>query len=184
MITRHSETEFVSLLKQKDLDAFSKLYKNYSSNLLGVIFQLIKNKQVSEDILQNVFVKIWSNIEQYNPSRGRLHTWMVSIAVNASIDYAKSKNSRKDKQSKSIDSELGVFEIGTNPFNVDLIGLKEQVYLLKYDYRVLLEYVYYHGFTQEEVADELNLPLGTVKTRIRAAITELKKRLSIIYFGF
>jgi RNA polymerase sigma factor (sigma-70 family) len=184
MNTRHSETEFVSLLKQKDLGAFSKLYKNYSSNLLGVIFQLIKNKQVSEDILQNVFVKIWSNIDQYNPSRGRLHTWMVSIAVNASIDYAKSKNSKKDKQSKSIDSELGIFEIESSPFNVELIGLKEQVYLLKYDYRVLLEYVYYHGFTHEEVADELSLPLGTVKTRIRAAITELKKRLNLLYFGF
>jgi RNA polymerase sigma factor (sigma-70 family) len=184
MEIRHSETEFVDQLKQKNLDAFSKLYKNYSSNLLGVIFQLIKNKEVSEDILQNVFVKIWTNIDQYNPSRGRLHTWMVSIAVNASIDYTKSKNSRKDKQSRSIDSELGIFEIGSNPFNVELIGLKEQVYLLKFDYRVLLEYVYYHGFTHEEVAEELSLPLGTVKTRIRAAILELKKRLNFIYFGF
>ncbi len=181
----HSEKEFVSLLKQKNLTAYSTLYKNYSSNLLGVICQLIKNKAISEEILQNVFVKIWSNMDQYDENRGRLHTWMVNIAINASIDYTKSKAAKKDKITNSIDDASQIFQFAsTKPMNIDLIGLKEQVYSLKFDYRILLEYVYYQGLTHEEVSEELNIPLGTVKTRIRSALSELRKKLSLLSLSF
>ncbi len=179
-----SEKEFVTLLKQKDLTAYNQLYKNYSTKLLGVIYQLIKNQAISEEILQNVFVKIWMNIEQYDENRGRLHTWMVNIAINASIDYTKSKQANKDKKTAKIDdvsSDISAFS--TKAFNIDLIGLKEQVLELKYDYRILIEYVYYFGLTHEETAEELAIPLGTVKTRIRSALSELRKNLHLLFLS-
>lgn len=172
-----SEEEFVLLLKQRDMVAYTKLYDNYAPGLLGVIMQVLRNQDVSEEVLQNVFVKIWKNIESYDASRGRLYTWMINIAINSAIDYSKSKRAKQEKITQSMDVSIDAVNHQTsNSLNTDVIGLKEQVVSLKEEYRVLIELVYYKGLTQEETAKELNIPLGTVKTRIRAAVSELRQK--------
>lgn len=176
--TNYSEEEFVLLLKQRDLNAYKDLYDNYSSSMLGVIVRLLGNQTISEEVLQNVFVKIWMGIESYDCTKGRLYTWMINIAINSSIDYSKSKQARQEKITQSIDvSANEINSKNTNWLNTDVIGLKEQVVQLKDDYRVLIDFVYYQGLTHEETAKELDMPLGTVKTRIRAAVSQLKEKL-------
>jgi RNA polymerase sigma factor (sigma-70 family) len=174
----YSEEELVLLLQQKDLKAFSYLYDNYASGLLGVIMRLLRNQAISEDVLQTVFVKIWNGIEGYDASRGRLYTWMINISINASIDYSKSKQAKKETVTAGIESNVGAVDrTNFTTFNTDVIGLKEQVDTLKDEYRILIEYIYYQGLTHDEAAKELDLPLGTVKTRVRSAVAQLREKM-------
>ncbi len=172
------ESELILLLKRKDGAAYSLLYDNYSASLYGVITRVVVAEEIAQDVLQEVFIKIWKNIDSYDSSKGRLFTWMLNIARNASIDYARSRQSKVE--SKIQDIENSVYEINSRTstrINTDVIGVKEEVAKLKEDYRVLIDMIYFGGYTQEETAKELNIPLGTVKTRVRAAIIKLRVTL-------
>lgn len=174
----YTEDELVSLLKNKDIKAFDILYNNYSSSLFGVISRIIPAEEIAQDILQDVFVKIWKSTDMYDKSKGRLYTWMLNIARNSAIDYSRSKQFKSETKNQDIDNS--VYEVNkqkSSSFNTDVIGLKEEVSKLKDDYRILIDLIYFKGFTQEETAKELNIPLGTVKTRVRAAIIELRKKI-------
>ncbi len=175
---KYTEEELVSLLKNKDAIAYNVLYDNYSASLYGIISRIIPAEEIAQDILQDVFVKIWKAIEHYDKSKGRLFTWMLNIARNSAIDYSRSKQFKLENKIQDIDNS--VYEVNkqkSSSFNTDLIGVKEEVIKLKDDYRILIDLIYFKGFTQEEAAKELNIPLGTVKTRVRAAIIELRKTL-------
>ncbi|HLC82888.1 MAG TPA: sigma-70 family RNA polymerase sigma factor [Bacteroidia bacterium] len=174
----YTEDELVSLLKNKDIKAFDALYNNYSSSLFGIISRIIPTEEIAQDILQDVFVKIWKSTDMYDKSKGRLYTWMLNIARNSAIDYSRSKQFKSETKNQDIDNS--VYEVNkqkSSSFNTDVIGLKEEVTRLKEDYRILIDLIYFKGFTQEETAKELNIPLGTVKTRVRAAIIELRKTI-------
>lgn len=174
----YTEDELVSLLKNKDALAYDVLYNNYSSSLFGIISRIIPAEEIAQDILQDVFVKIWKSIDMYDKTKGRLYTWMLNIARNTSIDYSRSKQFKSETKNQDIDNS--VYEVNkqkSSTFNTDTIGLKEEVTKLKDDYRILIDLIYFKGFTQEETAQVLNIPLGTVKTRVRAAIIELRKTI-------
>lgn len=164
------------LLKQRHEMAFSYLYDHYSASLYSVILSIIPDRELSNDVLQEVFVKIFRQIESYDTTKGRLFTWMLNIARNASIDALRSKNFQQSKQNRELTenmSETG----GSTQTNTDKIGLRKIVNKLKDEYRVLVELSYFEGFTQDEIAKMLNIPLGTVKTRLRAALLQLKQVL-------
>lgn len=174
----YTEEELVRLLQQQDRNAFSYLYDNYAAALNGTIFRMVNDSGISEDILQEVFIKIWNNISGYDQSKGRLFTWMLQIAKNLTIDTLRSKGYKK--QAKISSDENSVTYIGDGGIDLkkaDAIGLRKQLLNLKPEYRVLIEMAYFNGYTQDEISKETNIPLGTVKTRIRAAIIELKKIL-------
>lgn len=173
-----TEDELVALLKNKDAKAFDVLYNNYSSSLFGVISRIIPAEEIAQDILQDVFVKIWKSTDMYDKSKGRLYTWMLNIARNSAIDYSRSRQFKSETKNQDIDNS--VYEVNnqkSSTLNTDIIGLKEEVTKLKDDYRILIDLIYFKGFTQEETARELNIPLGTIKTRVRAAILELRKTI-------
>ncbi|HET6227133.1 MAG TPA: sigma-70 family RNA polymerase sigma factor [Bacteroidia bacterium] len=174
----YTEEELVSLLKKKDTAAYGLLYDNYSGALFGVISRVVNVEEIAEDILQDVFVKIWKNIENYDASKGRLFTWMLNIARNAAIDYSRSKQSKMDGKLRDLqNSRHEINRQGAMQSNTDFIGVKEQVAKLKEDHKVLIDLIYFEGYTQEDAAKELNIPLGTVKTRVRAAIVKLRETL-------
>ncbi len=177
-IVKYSEEELVMLLQQKDQSAFAYLYDNYSPALNSVILKMIDDTQLSEDILQETFVKIWNNFGQYDASKGRLFTWMINITRNLTIDTLRSKGFKK-QQKISQDENFVSGNIDKN-FNVtkfDTIGLRKQVQFLKPDQKIIIDLAYFNGYTQEEISKEMRIPLGTVKTRMRTAIIELRKLL-------
>ncbi|WP_033412079.1 RNA polymerase sigma factor [Segetibacter koreensis] len=170
----YQESELVMLLKQHHETAFSYLYDHYSASLYSVILSIIPDRELSNDILQEVFVKIFRQIETYDSSKGRLFTWMLNIARNASIDALRSKNYQRSQQNRELTEN--VYERGgSTQTNTDKIGLRKIVNKLKEEYRVLVELSYFEGFTQEEISKMLNIPLGTVKTRLRTALIQLKQ---------
>lgn len=173
---RYTETEFVALLAKGDEQGFSVLYDNYSRALLGVIKKVISEEEVAEDVLQDVFVKIWNNRKMYDASKARLYTWMLNIARNTSIDYLRSKQNKMDGKIQRDENTVHIAN-RTNSVetNIDRIGIKKIVEELKEDQRKLIDLAYFEGYTQEEIAAHLQIPLGTVKTRIRTALIVLRK---------
>ena len=90
--TSYTEQELISLLKSRDNRAFGYLYDNYSAALFGIITQIVGDMELANDVLQEVFINVWRKIETYDPTKGRLFTWMLNIARNASIDILRSKS--------------------------------------------------------------------------------------------
>lgn len=172
----YEEGELISLLKQKDEQAFSYLYDSYAGALYGVIKQIVTDLEVGNDVLQEVFVNIWKKIDSYDSDKGRLFTWMLNIARNAAIDKTRSKNYQQALRQQPIDdNELShpVVRPGYDDY-----GLKKVILKLKDEQRLLIDLSYYQGFTHDQIAKALNIPLGTVKTRLRSAVTQLRIMLS------
>ncbi|TDH23111.1 sigma-70 family RNA polymerase sigma factor [Segetibacter sp. 3557_3] len=165
-------------LKQRQEDAFSYLYDHYSGALYSIILNIVPDKELANDVLQEVFIKIWRQIESYDNSKGRLFTWMLNVARNASIDTVRSKGFQKNQQSRELTENI--YDMGgSTQLNTDKIGLKKLVSKLKEDYRILIELSYFQGYTQDEISKMLQIPLGTVKTRMRSALTQLKEVIQL-----
>jgi len=156
------------------------LYDHYSGALLGVIARIIKKEELAEEVLQDVFLKIWDRIESYDASKGKLFTWMLNIARNQAIDKTRSKEFSKAKKTGDIDNYVNRIENkGYVEQKVEGIGLQSVLNTLPEDQRFIVEQHYLKGYTQAEIADEFNLPLGTVKTRMRLAMKELRNLLKV-----
>ena len=174
VVTKYSEPELVQLLREKSQHVFSYLYDNYSGALLSIIRNIVSEEELANDVLQEVFVKIWKQIDSYDSSKGRLFTWMLNIARNASIDMIRSKSFQNSRQNRELTEDVYTAG-GTSETKTDQIGLRKLVHNLKEEYRVLVELSYFQGFTQDEIAKMLNMPLGTVKTRLRTALIQLRE---------
>lgn len=172
--TTYSEQELVALLNQQDNDAFNYLYDHYSGALFTIVNQIVPDKDTASDVLQEVFVNIWKKIDSYDAAKGRLFTWMLNIARNAAIDKVRSKGYRDNQRNQPMaESESSGMGMSTNPMIND-VGLKKVLTTLNEEYRKLIDLSYFQGFTHEEIAKMMEIPLGTVKTRIRSAISQLR----------
>ena len=171
----------ISALKNKQHNAYEYLYDNYSEALYGVIHKVLNDDEQANDILQDTIVTIWQKIDSYNPEKGTLFTWMLNIARNKAIDEFR-KNKRNPKI--SID-ELSVHTLDMQNVNnlevnaTDVIGLKKIVNGLKPDLRQMIDMHYFNGMTHQEITDATQMPLGTVKTKIRTAMMQLKSIFEI-----
>jgi RNA polymerase sigma-70 factor (ECF subfamily) len=174
----YTEPELVELIRQRDQTAFGYFYDNYSYAINGIIGKLVDDVTLREDILQEAFIKIWNNFHQYDTSKGRLFTWVANLARNLTIDTLRSKGYKK--QQKISSDENSVLTQGDKRQGVDQydsIGLRKTVNSLKPDQRIIIDLAYFNGYTQDEIAKEMGIPLGTVKTRMRSAIMQLRQKM-------
>ncbi len=168
--------ELVDKFQQKDIKAFERLYEMYSVNMKSVIYNIVRNEEDTEEILQDVFVKAWNSAESYSSKKGRFYTWLINISRNAAIDKTRSKDYKKGKQNSDATFFVDIFESYDNLDNrVDAIGIKKYLGNIKDKCKVLIELIYFKGYTQKEVSEEIKIPLGTVKTNLRKCISDLRK---------
>ena len=161
------------------------MYDNYAGALFGIIYRMLEDRELAEDVLQEAFVKIWNNFSNYDSLKGRLFTWMLNITRNLTIDTIRSKGYRKQAKiqnsGNSVDSS--VENISSNPNTTesfDALGIRKHLTLLKDDQKQIIDLAYFGGFTQDEISKQLAIPLGTVKTKMRTAILALRKILQKI----
>ena len=165
-------------MKNRDEAAFAYLYDHYSGALYNIILQVLNDTELASDVLQEVFVNIWRKISMYDAGKGRLFTWMLNIARNASIDTLRSKTYQDSRKNQSIEDNVDVLRPGDNTqLGIDTIGLRKVLEKLKDEQRRLIELAYFKGYTHEEIAGLEQIPLGTVKTRIRNALIQLRAYL-------
>jgi RNA polymerase sigma factor (sigma-70 family) len=175
---KYTEQDLVLALKERNNQAYSYLYDNYSGALYSIILQILEESELANDVLQEVFINIWRKIESYDSTKGRLFTWMLNIARNLSIDVLRSKSYQNTQKNQELPENVHV-RAGSQVvrLNTDAIGLKKVLERLKIEQRVLIELSYFKGYTHEEIAEIEEIPLGTVKTRIRNALLQLREYL-------
>lgn len=170
------EQELIEALLLKQRHGAEALYSMYSASLLGIISRIINDTEIAEDVLQETLVKIWNSISQYNATKGRLFTWMVNVARNMAIDKVRSKDYRNHSKNQDLEIHVNTYDQQNNTvYKPEHLGVKDLVTKLKPDQQKIVDLIYFKGYTHVEVADELEIPLGTVKTRLRMGIIELRK---------
>lgn len=175
---KYAEEDLVLLLQSKDQQAFAYLYDNYSGALNGIIYRMVEDRELAEDILQEAFVKIWNNFTSYDTGKGRLFTWMLNLTRNLTIDTLRSKSYKKQGKISNDENSVSNLTSDNNAAErFDAMGIRKQLVNLKPDQRKIIDLAYFNGYTQDEISKELDVPLGTVKTRMRTAIIELRKML-------
>ena len=164
-------------LRESNAKSINQLYQMYAPALLGIIKRIVKFDEVAEDVLQDSFVKIWKCILLYDSSKGRLFTWMANLAKNLAIDHIRSKsagNTSKTDDIVNISSEQIDQKSYVN-LNTDTIGVKSLISLLKSDQKRIVDMIYFQGYTHIQASELLEIPLGTIKTKLRSSILSLRK---------
>jgi len=170
-----AEELLVQRLRARDESAMTLFYEKYSAALYGVIFRIVKKEEIAEDVLQESLVKIWHSFYSYDASKGRLFTWVLNVSRNLAIDKIRSRQYRVNSRTQPIEESAALRQAAEPSFRPEHIGLQDMTRQLNPEQKQIIDLLYFGGFTQSEVAEELNLPLGTVKTRARAAIKVLAK---------
>ncbi|WP_242132766.1 RNA polymerase sigma factor [Aestuariivivens marinum] len=167
------EKEIVSLLRNGDKRAITLLYNNYSDALYGVIKKIIIDDEIAQDVLQESFVKIWRYAKKYDASKAKLFTWLYRIAYNTAIDKIRSL---KNKTEKEVQIEVSsVYKLTSNTLNQDVLDIKKHLKTIDEKYQIVINALFFEGMTQQEASDELDIPLGTIKSRLKIGLRELKK---------
>lgn len=166
-------------LQNKNEKAFERIYELYSESVFGIIYSIVNDEKIAEEILQDVFLKIWENASSYNAQKGRFFTWILNIARNASIDQLRSKSHKNSKKNLKAETFVDILESRSHfSAKADAIGLSKYINILKPVCKKLIDLLFFKGFTQKETAEELDMPLGTVKTKNRACINKLREMLN------
>ncbi len=167
------EKRITELMKAKDKEAISLLYDHYSDALYGIVIRIVKEEAIARDIMQESFIKVWRNIDRYDPKKARLFTWLLRIFRNSAIDQLRKMQNSKDHKIQISSRNVGKSKyLEMNPETLDLA-----FHLNKIDvkFRRVLEKIYMEGFTQCETSEALEIPLGTVKSRVRLGLAALRK---------
>ncbi len=173
-----TEWELVEGMKAGDEKVFKELYRMYSVTLLNIIDRIIHDDTAKFDILQDVMAKIWNHGDAYDRTKGSLFTWMLNVTRNHTIDVLRSKQYRNHLKNTGINEVRDIYSM----FNTDKIDMKNLVNQLPEKNRIVIDMVYFNGFTHMEASVELGIPLGTVKTRIAMGLMELRKTFS--YYSY
>lgn len=171
---RKSEEEIVALLLAGDQSVMEYLYDHYSAALYGVCLKVVQDETAAQDVLQEGFVKIWKRGAKYDPTKGKLFTWMLNVVRNTAIDYLRSKAVKYEINGNERVSHI-IETNSSQEMSVDGIGMRKHLLQLRKEEREIIELSYFGGYTQDEISKELKIPLGTVKTRARRALTDLRK---------
>lgn len=169
-----NESSLYDLLRYQDRTAFTYLYDSYSPAVFGEIIRIVKNREAAEDLLQEVFIAIWQKGNQYDPGKGRLFTWMISIARNRCIDHLRKaeNNSHNFISGKPVVTD----ELQGENAGLELSILFKNHSGLSQRHIELIRLVYLYGYTHSEASVKCGIPLGTVKTILRKFIAQTRKK--------
>ena len=170
----------VEKFQQQDVKAFESLYNMYSKSMHGVIYNIVRDYDLAEEVKQDVFIKAWHNASSYSAQKGRFFTWILNIARNTAIDKTRSKSFKNS--GKNLNAEFFV-DILQDHDSLDdktnALGIKKYVAKLAGKCIEVIELLYFKGYTQKEASETLHMPIGTIKTRNRNCINELRLMLNI-----
>lgn len=176
-----ADHDLIAAIVQKDQRSLETLYDRHSKLLYTLIFRIVRSATEAEDILQEVFLQVWQKASLFSDLRGSLQTWLVTLARNRALDRIRSKWQRQQMLQSPEDAMLALADQTSraNP----LLNLEEEeaarivrsaLKKLTKTQRDIIMLAYYDGLSQSEIAEKLGTPIGTVKTRMRRALTILR----------
>ncbi len=185
-VTDDELMDHVAMRDARANDAMAELYARYGGTVFALASRILGDRQLAEDVAQEVFLAVWNNAVGFDPSRGKLRTLLMTRTHGRCVDIIRSRNARSGRESKvtddrsrpepdAIDQEL------TALTEAELV--RKAVDELPLDERTVLQLAYFGANTYREVATILSLPEGTVKTRMRSALKRLRTNLDEPFFG-
>ena len=165
----------IEAMQAGDEAAFSKLYSMYSEAIHGIIYSIVLDEDIAQEVLQDVFVKIWNKSSTYTIGKGRFFTWILNIARNSAIDKTRSKSFKNSKKNLSTTNFVDILS-SSDDLNIktNAIGIRKFVDALKPACIKIIDLLFFKGYTQSDAAEELKIPLGTLKTRNRNCLKDLR----------
>jgi RNA polymerase sigma-70 factor (ECF subfamily) len=186
---KRKDEDLLQEIAKGDTDAFSEFYDRHSRLVYGALIRLLKDTDDAEDIVQEVFVQVWRKASTYQPILGSPKNWLVRIAHNRGINLIRSIRQRAKqaeisipdddsvgKNRELIDDTLLDNAIGSERMEMIVLAFRD----LPADQVKLLEMAFFDGYSHSEIAETLNLPLGTVKTKIRTGLLSLRQTLGFL----
>lgn len=172
---RDSETEWIRKIRdQRDQAALTALYERYIGLVYDLAFFVLRSAELAEEVSQDVFLKVWHQAHAWDPARGALSTWLLTITRYTAIDRLRMENRRPSWNAIDLDDMLEFLTNGGEEHWQNRQILDDLVRALPPDQLEVIELAFYQGLTHSELAERLNLPLGTVKGRVRAALGKLR----------
>lgn len=167
----HTDDHYILKLQNGDKAALYALYDKYSDALYGVVLRMCRDEGKAEDLLQEVFLKIWKKIDQYSAAKGKFYTWAYRIARNTTLNELR-------KSSNLIQNlDLSVYENKASEDTVqDFSQLNGVLKRLEPQHQKVIELVYFQGFTHREAHKRMGVPLGTFKSYVRQALIQIKEQ--------
>jgi RNA polymerase sigma-70 factor (ECF subfamily) len=181
--SQFADEGLLRLIARADKEALGELYDRYGGLVFSIALKSVGNRETAEEITQDVFLRIWQNAATYQSQRGKVSTWIASITRNRAIDMIRQYQIRPESQSVSWEAAPGANlpEQDRLEFKVERSERRSQVHSalanLPGEQKQALALAYFLGYTHREIAEALDLPLGTVKTRIRLALQKLRSYL-------
>ncbi len=183
MTRKYSDTKDTILLQKmttKDISAFDEIYERFSQIVYNLSYKVLNNRNDAEEVVQEVFVQIWNKASTYENKRGAVSTWIINITRSRAID--KLRSLKNIKNTSYVDNEILDLIAPKNIFIEDANEKKDIInnalQKIPREQRDVINTVYFHGTTHIEAAELLNVPVGTVKTRLRLGILKLRELIS------
>jgi RNA polymerase sigma-70 factor (ECF subfamily) len=177
-----SEADLIERLQRRDQDAMRELYDKYGRLVYSVIFRVVKEAGIAEDLAQETFLRVWNRVQFFDREKGALGPWILAVARNRAIDHLRSLDARMALKSTDLDGPFEQPEAFQN-LERDILNsdrartLREAFAKLTPHQRQVIELAYYEGLSQSEMAERIQQPLGTVKTWVRTALKTLRNEL-------
>ncbi|HVP05833.1 MAG TPA: sigma-70 family RNA polymerase sigma factor [Dehalococcoidia bacterium] len=179
------DEELMQRLVLRDLTAFRTLYARYSSLVYSAALRVVRDTQIAEDMVQEIFLRLWRKPESYTATRGKFATWLTSVTRNRAVDEVRSRGRRYRHETASPEEqerELPGPDTDDPALTAELSDQRRLILTalsqLPPEQRQTIELAYFGGLTQQEIAERLGQPLGTVKTRIRLGMQKLRTALT------
>lgn len=180
MLSKEELNKAISEVQRGNQAAFEQLYDAYSPAMYGISLKILTDADLAADSVQDAFIKIWKNIHSFDVKKGSFFTWILNINRNTAIDKYRKIAKTTVVSIHSNENFVDQGESNKSQQKTDHIGIQDLVKVLPLKEQEIITYIYFKGYTQQETADELNLPLGTVKTRSRSALNSLKELFTIL----
>ncbi|UQZ34083.1 RNA polymerase subunit sigma-24 [Paenibacillus sp. PK3_47] len=174
--------QLIERIAHKDSDALGKLYDRYEQVIYSFACQIVKDPRAAEEVMQELFLRIWKSAGQSDAARSQPSAWMFAVTRSIALEHLHRQRPAEDQP----DGETEVPEMAAVPEDITeeqaemlMIGeqVREALRELSRDQQQVLDLIYYQGLTQQEAADFASIPPGTVKSRVRMAMRQLRKRL-------
>ena len=174
--TSADEPELVARLAEGDESALRQLYAQYASLVYSVAARVTRDRCATEDVVQQVFIRVWERPTGFDPRRGSLRTWLATLAHSRAVDHVRSEQAgRRREQRQPADPPCDVEELAGSSAVAHRV--RAAVNALPEDQRVAIALAYYDARTYREVAAELDIPEGTAKSRLRLGLLRMGKCL-------
>ncbi|SDI47826.1 RNA polymerase sigma factor [Natribacillus halophilus] len=178
-----SEQQLIEQIVNKDPQALEQLYHRYERPIYAFAYRLVGEEMMAEEVMQELFLRVWNSAYRYDSDKAKFSTWMFTLTRNISIDLIRKKGRRvsdhpvEDQTLQTVkDTSQNVEEHMEDQMLAD--DIKEALQALNGQQQDIVEWIYFQGYTQQEVADTYAIPLGTVKSRARLALKNLQKHMA------